>query len=385
MNSHYIFCEFLEYPVGLGNYMYLLRYHLKYAAVMQRIVVLPDQCLLAKKHNQFCDIDSDPYQYYDFDHMTYYSNTDETDVPLQCIRVSDLDMSQFSERDIKVFDSKDGPVHISKEDENYRLIIIRHRDWAWSHKDDYRLPQVTLPYSEIVRSTAMQVINKMMESQSRWNHRLSGSIKDSHLRLDYCCVHIRRTDRLKMNRSITMPMNIKRNLDANQYIDSNTLIYLMTDEPDDHFYDKLKEYYPNLFRYSDFPELYRLRHPTGNDNPDNYLLFAIEMQMQAMAKIAYKASLYNRHFHLPEVNKIPCQWWFWSREKAGKLCLSRRQNDPSSLSVGLIEFYPYRMLWYKFMSRHTIKRVLKQITRVFALPEKIRKSIAFRLAKLIKH
>ena len=370
-NSRYIYGEFINTPQGLGHQMGILQIQLiRYAAAMQRIAVIPDQFPLDKKHNRGCDIDSDPYRYYDFDHMTYHSNTDETDVPLQCISVSDLDMSQFSERDIKVFDSKDGPAHISKEDNrNYRLIIIKHTTWNWLHTCDYRLPKVILPYSERIRSMAMQVINKMMESQESWDHQLSGSIEDNHLKLDYCCVHARRTDRSKANGSITMPMNIRCNLDANQDIDSSTLIYLMTDEPDDHFYDKLKEYYPNLFRYSDFPELYRLRYPVDGADPDNYLLFAIELQMQRMAKVAYKASLYNRSVYSTKGHKIPCQWWFWSKEKAEKLCLSRRQN----LNKGLIEFYPYRMLWYKF------------VNRTIYLTTRIRESIAFRLAKLIKH
>ena len=389
-NSRYIYCQFTRGTRGLRHQVGLLQMCLiRYAAGMQRVAVLSNQLPLDKKHNQGCDIDCNPYLYYDFDHMTYYSNAYKATTPLPCIRVSDLDMSQFSEKDIKVFKAQDGPAHISKEDDkNYRLIIIEHRTWNWPHKCDHIfLPKTKLPYSAKVRSTAMQVINQMMESQSSWNHQFSGSIEDSHLRLDYCCVHARRTDRLNANWSITMPMNIKRNLDANQDIDNNTPIYLMTDEPDDHFYDKLKEYYPNLIRYSDFPELYHLRHPADGSDPNNYLLFAIEMQMQTMAKIRYKATSYNKYAHLHKGYKIPCQWWFWSREKAEKLCLSRRQN----LDNGLIEFYPYRILWYKFTSiLITLMKILADLITTLCsliktpvtLIKRIRKSFFFRLTKL---
>ena len=396
MNSRYIYMEFTGYPKGLLNCIALQKHLLRYAAGMQRIAVIPDQFPFHRKHNRGHDIDCKPYLYYDFDHTVYFSSTDKTRKPLyydfnhtvyfssadktrkplQCIQISDLNMSQFSEKDIKVFKAQDGPAHITKEDENYRLIIIEHATWNWIHTCDYQLPHnISFPYSERVRSTAMQVINQMMGSQKNWNHRLSGSIEDSHLRLNYCCVHARRTDRLKGNWSITMPMNIKRNLDANQDIDSNTLIYLMTDEPNDHFYDKLKKYYPNLFRYSDFPELYHLRYPADGADPNNYLLFAIESQIQSMARISYKPNFYRL-----KNGKTPWQWWFWSKEKVDERCLLKQYDDLfKQVLIELVEFYPLRKDWRKFVSV-----LIPLMKTLYSLIKRIRKSIAFRLTKLKK-
>ena len=384
-NSRYIYCKFTWGTRGLGHHMGFLQIHLiRYAAGMQRIAVIPDQFPLDKRHNRGCDIDCDPYLYYDFDHMTYYSKADKAMVPLPCIRASDLDMSQFSEKDIKTFDSRDGPAHITKEDENYRLIIIEHRTWNWLHTCDYYSPRISFSYSERVRSTAVQIINKMMKSQESCDQQLSGNIEDSNLRLDYCCVHARRTDRLSTNWSVTMPMNIKCNLDANQDIDSNTPIYLMTDEPDDHFYDKLKKYYPNLFRYSDFPELYRLRYPADGANPNNYLLFAIEAQIQKMAKIAYKSKLYRlKNGRIPW--RMPWQWWLWSKEKVNERCLLEQHDDLlKQVPIRLVEFYPLRneLREFKFALISLIKTLYSLIKTPFTLIKRIQKSIYFRLAKL---
>ena len=351
--------KFIGRRKGFQNYADLQKCFLEYAAGMQRIAILPQQYPFDKKHNRGYDIDCDPYLYYDFDHITYYSNAYKATTPLSCIRVSDLDMSQFSESDTKVFKAQNAPVHISaKDDQSYRLIIIEHTAWNWTHTCDFHLPKIVLPYSEKIRLIAMQVINKIMKSHKNLNCQLNGSIEESYLRLNYCCVHARRTDRLHTNESLTNSMNIKRNLDANKDIDRNTPIYLMTDEPNDHFYDGLKKYYPYLFRYSDFAELYHLRHPKNGETPNNYLLFAIEHQIRLMSKIAYRSE--TAYIKRLSNGSLPRRWRLWPLERKGQIYF----DIHGDFGFSLIEFYPLRMLWKNPIWNEEAKRAVMFIRRL---------------------
>ena len=354
--------------LGLQNYAVIQNTFLTYAAVMKRIAVLPEKLPLDNKHNQRNNVDCNPYLYYDFNNTTYYSNAYRASTPLLCIKTSDFDIQQFSEKDIKVFETKDGPTYISEEDDNsHRLIIIEHKIWKWTHQCIYNfLPKLVLPYSVQVRSTASHIINRMMQSRGKQNYRLNGSIEEDCLRLDYCCVHARRTDRLHLNGSLTTSTNIRRNLDANKNINRNTPIYLMTDEPNDHFYDELKKYYPNLFRYSDFPELYRLRHPTDGNIVNNYLLFAIELQINKIASIKY--SPYVEYSKLSSQKKQLRKWRLFPLEKTGEVYARKKYDVHGSISLVLLEFYPLCKLAnvFIFFGKRIMRSFLYRLSKVFS-------------------
>ena len=334
MDERYLYLKFTGYPMGFFNYEQIQRQFLKLAMTTGRVALISEKLPLDKKHNKGYVADCDPYLYYDFDNAAYQRCNDiNQPIPLQCIKVSDFDMNQFSKKETKIFEAKDGPAYISEEDDKqYRLIIIEHKECYWAHKC-YKEPTsfFFLPYSKKVRLAAKHIINKILEGQNGQKHQLCGSLEERKLYLDYCCVHARRTDKLYKNISLTTLINIKSNLDANKNIHPNTQIYLMTDEPNDHFYDGLKEYYPNLFRYSDFPELYNLRHPANGDLPNNYLLFTIELQIRTMARIVY----YSKKRSLEQTeNKF-----------------NRLSSD--NISLGLVEFYPLRMMWSKIIYSFT--------------------------------
>tara|TARA_B110001469_G_C9644191_1_gene324914 strand:- start:2364 stop:3194 length:831 start_codon:yes stop_codon:yes gene_type:complete len=82
---------------------------------------------------------------------------------------------------------------------------------------------------------------------------------------NYCCVHVRRTDRnnSKIDK-FTRPENILKKL---KYVNSPKNVYIMTDEKEEGFFDEIKNYY-NLKLCRNIKELKNIK--------DNYYIFCIE-------------------------------------------------------------------------------------------------------------
>ena len=89
----------------------------------------------------------------------------------------------------------------------------------------------------------------------------------------YIALHVRRGDRLKLNRRYdkhTQSENIARILFENLNQVQN--VFLMSDEQTPGFFDPLKEKF-SIFTYLDFPEISKL---VKDALPDNFLLFCVE-------------------------------------------------------------------------------------------------------------
>lgn len=101
----------------------------------------------------------------------------------------------------------------------------------------------------------------------------------SQLITPICCIHIRRSDYLKLRSSLietTSPESIAKMLDKHK--GKYASIYIMTSEPDIHFYDSIRERY-NIKQYFNFPELLEI------SKLDNYKLFCIETYIRELSNI----------------------------------------------------------------------------------------------------
>ena len=88
---------------------------------------------------------------------------------------------------------------------------------------------------------------------------------------------------------VTTIKNILRNLDKHPDINRNSVIYLMTDEPDPQYFDELNRAYINVLTYRDFPQLKALLTEIGN----NFLLYCVEREIMLFAGLQIQS---NRHF-----------------------------------------------------------------------------------------
>ena len=91
-------------------------------------------------------------------------------------------------------------------------------------------------------------------------------------------MHIRRTDMLNIYPARwTEPERI-RNFLGQHGVPDGSVIWLMSDERDPDFWEPLKRHY-RIVRYCDFPRLAALVSSQGERRPDNYLLFATEVEI----------------------------------------------------------------------------------------------------------
>jgi hypothetical protein len=101
----------------------------------------------------------------------------------------------------------------------------------------------------------------------------------SQLKSPVCCIHIRRSDYLKIRPSLiesTSPESVAKVLDKFDGLYNS--VYIMTSEPDIHFYDSICEKY-KIKQYFDFPELAEI------SKTDNYKLFCIENFIRDLSNI----------------------------------------------------------------------------------------------------
>ena len=78
-------------------------------------------------------------------------------------------------------------------------------------------------------------------------------------------------------RGLTSAETVKANLTQRGFLDGNSAIYLMSDEPRLDYFDELRKIYPRFRTLKDFPELLSLRRT------DNHFLYAIEKCIFAAA------------------------------------------------------------------------------------------------------
>ena len=118
------------------------------------------------------------------------------------------------------------------------------------------------PIAELARATVAEIL----------------SSSDARGGGGYFAMHVRRTDRLEIYPARwTEPERI-RNFLGKHGIPDGSVIWLMSDERDPGFWEPLKRHY-RLVRYCDFPRLAALVSSQGERRPDNYLLFATEVEI----------------------------------------------------------------------------------------------------------
>ena len=232
---------------------------------------------LHPQHNLSPEVVNDPQAYFDFDGMEFIPDAGEPARPMPYELAERLPLDAFPASDVcTVTDSPHaGAFEISREDDRHRVLVLNFRGYpteARTHKGvAYRW---TPPFTKHIQERAKRLVEEFAGER------------------DFISVKLRRADFLNVGwlgfrrtvkiQAITTSRNVAANL---RRFPADMPIYLMTDEPDDHYYDSLLRERPQLRRYSDYPDLHQLRHPIDGTPPNNYHLFAIEYQVHEWANI----------------------------------------------------------------------------------------------------
>lgn len=129
-------------------------------------------------------------------------------------------------------------------------------------------------------------------------------------------VHVRRGDRLgEYPAARTEPAHIEARL-ASLGVTRGTVLFIASDEREPRFFEPLREHY-QVVRYTDFPFLEGL---VSGARPDNYLLYRVEQEVLARAKLRIE-TLPNRgpHAHAALVDAAE-----WRRSSPGFWETSRK-------------------------------------------------------------
>lgn len=275
-----------NHAVGLEHETKLFSLFLSVAAALNRTAVIPP-LRLSPRHNLDSPVDNDPRTYFNLDTMSYDGR------PIPYVMASEFDAGRFAPSEVKEIT----PVNVhpppntqnryyfnTAECEAHRLIEFTLSLNACLYIDGELVKFPCLHYSSLVHTRALQTIELML-----------GRKNETPRYFDFCCVKVRRRDmlgfyglwqrtrRTAMLKALASARNVKANLLRRGFVDKNSVIYLMSDEPRLNYFDALYKEYPRFHTLKDFPELLRLRHPDPPGQPNNHLLYAIEKQMFKVA------------------------------------------------------------------------------------------------------
>ncbi len=129
-----------------------------------------------------------------------------------------------------------------------------------------------LPDDSLMKQHAREIAD--LDIPIEWNNRCQdvGRKVVSQMDKPICCVHVRRTDYLRIRPSLlqsTAPSHIAKVLERVRSRRPFRSVYIMSSEPDPRFFDSLRDSC-DLRQDGDFTELHGLRLS------DNYELYAIE-------------------------------------------------------------------------------------------------------------
>lgn len=168
---------------------------------------------------------------------------------------------------------------IPKESRRHRLVVRRLGDPVFRKQ----VPQEHPPAARLALRPAAPV--------ARMAERTAASLASLGDE-GFVGIHVRRGDRLGEYPSArTEPAHIAARL-ASLCIPSGTVLFIASDERDPRFFEPLRERYP-VVRYTDFPFLAAL---VSGERPDNYLLYRVEQEVLAHAKLCIE-TLPNRGPH----------------------------------------------------------------------------------------
>jgi len=251
-----------QHRAGLMHNLSNLIDFIREAISLSRIPVIPAPCF-DWKHNFGFQIDCEWNKYFCLEETKVYSPANvllEPECPNQSFRYifnSDFKNLNFPASEVARIDPfKNG----ADSDVCEKTVLIRELTseisiWGQIPGSNATNYDVRLNYSHQVVNLARFVSNQINP---------------------YIALHVRRGDRLKLNRRYdrhTQSENIARILFENLNQVQN--VFLMSDEQTPGFFDPLKEKF-SIFTYLDFPEISKL---VKDALPDNFLLFCVEKKV----------------------------------------------------------------------------------------------------------
>ena len=227
------------------------------AKYLNRTAIIPN-LYLNGKHNNGNNICTSWNAYIDLNHLLQFSSAVlSTEIPY----LDDLESITVNEEVI--------PEELINN--NSELIIRKHL----TYPNYYRIIDILNNPIQLHQLEELFIYNKNIKK-----YALNAILKMKN----YHCLHIRRGDKLLWKQypgldKATQPKQILNFL--NKHIDLNENIYIMTNEPNDSFYDNLKSEY-KIFSINEFYDYQKLKEK------DNYFLFCVENEIMNNAKVKIK-------------------------------------------------------------------------------------------------
>lgn len=146
-------------------------------------------------------------------------------------------------------------------------------------------------YKEYIANTSTKILySNVFNYKLEFKHIAQEIL--SKLSEPVCCIHIRRSDYLKIKPSLletTTPENVAKKLDM--FEGKYKSVYIMTSENDRAFYTSIRDKY-NIKQYYDFPELEKI------ETYDNYKLFCIETYIRDLSQLRISTfNTQNTHYY----------------------------------------------------------------------------------------
>lgn len=298
---------------GLNHTLQMMSSLLACATWLGRIAVLAP-LPLSLIHNKYRPVDCDPRLYFDLDGAAIFDKKTAARTPMRHIMASEFDIQQFPEDEILKLQRLrlPGTVHpryamdqahddkaliLFDADCMHSLTLPNGYTYGLTSKRADPDKRIEIPPGKTVRSLAEPIIAALKDEGAR-----AGGPGD------YCCVKVRRGDFLHWStrghgfaarsRTVYSATNLRLNLVKRGGLDKNTVIYLMSNERDDNYFDRLYADFPRFHTYKDFPEFRRL-HPNHGETPNNYLLFAAERLIFQNAALRFVGSSDARQIGFP--------------------------------------------------------------------------------------
>lgn len=371
----YVYAQITD-TSGLGHLSILVQRLLILAYQLNRIALVPSQLPFRLHHTDNAPVSRDTLLYFDLDKSMIDDNG-----KLFPVRYKLASSHSIDKKRMKVINNEK-EICINENDNTNSPEIFCYLNFFTKLREpapDTGIRVLLEPGASITPIRDI-VLRKMFD-------RAGTPLPDGELPkvLDFCCIKVRRRDKIMpgeegncslyqtaLRRAITSAKNVKANMRERGLVDDKTIVYLMSDEPNRHFFDSVRAAQKHYYDCHDFPELHQLsRHAEGGEF-NNFLLFAIEKEIynSAAVTLAWELpgeirawALHGRVTHCPDV--------FTSRDKF------RAPPHPNNIAPNgrkdylLEQAYILPVLCWRtllcFRFPNIIKRILKKIMRTLGL------------------
>ena len=271
---------------GLAHHVANLRCLLREAHATGRLAVLPP-LTLHPKHNFNHNRDWRWDDYYDLDASTLIDAAGrEHPLPIAKSLPGPPSRPNESAAPFLVRPGK----RIPPESGRHRLVVRRIGDSVFRRQ----VPQEHPPTVRLELRPAVPVARLAARATASMAPLADG---------EFVGVHVRRGDRLgEYPAACTEPARIEARL-ASLAVARGTVLFIASDERDPRFFEPLRAHY-QLVRYTDFPFLAAL---VSGEHPDNYLLYRVEQEILARAKLRIE-TLPNRGPHAHAALVDAAEW-----------------------------------------------------------------------------